>query len=362
MIDFFNHFTALLNQNFIYLTLGLLMSNMVIIFIWDKKFIKEFFHIPYDGAQRVHMGEVSRLGGALIYLWFFLALIIQINNQTEEIFSHYIKFLIIIFPLIFMSIIEDTHSNVSVKLRFSVMVITMLILCSSWISSFPIVEHIPFLSYLTENRYFSIIFYSISLVALINGSNFIDGMNGLLGFFAAGAILSCIYISNEIGSQKDISVLILLLIALIVFFLFNFPFGKIFLGDTGAYFLGLFLGVWLIEFFSANDNLSSWNAVLILFYPMIEVIYSFLRKVFQKKSPFYPDRFHLHLKIFRVLNNLFHRPTLANSITTLVLSIFWLAPPLLIPFVMYSQVKIILSISILTTIYLIINYYTRYDN
>ena len=261
--------------------------------------------------------------------------------------------------MMFISFIEDTYSNLSVKYRFFVMTITMLILCSSWIISFPIIEHIPFLTYLFENRFFSIIFYSVSLLALTNGSNFIDGMNGLLGFFAIGVLASCMYLSFYVGSLKDINILIFLLIPLIIFLIFNFPFGGIFMGDSGAYFIGVFLGVWIINFFGTYDNISSWNAVLILFYPIIEVIYSFIRKIIQKKSPFYPDRFHLHLKIYEKLYQLFLIPKLANSLTTLILSIFWLLPPLTLPFVMHSQALIFCIIFFFTFIYLFLNFCTR---
>ena len=359
MIELLNHLLTLININLILLILGLIFTYIVLIFNLNTKLMKKFSLKSYQGAQRVHEGEVCRLGGFVIYIWFFLALVNQINSQAEEIYHNYIMFLIIIFPIMGVSFIEDTYNNLPVKLRFFVMIITMIILCSFWITSFPIIEHIPFLSYLFENKYFSIIFYSFCLLALTNGSNFIDGMNGLLGFFVLGAIGSCIYLSFEMGSVKDINILIFLLIPVLIFFIFNFPFGGIFFGDSGAYFMGLFLGVWVINFFATYDNISSWSAVIILFYPIIEVIYSFIRKIIQKKSPFYPDRFHLHLKIYIKLYKIFKRPKVANGLTTIVLSIFWLLPPLLLPFVMYSQVAIFFTISFLSLTYLFLNFYTR---
>ena len=255
MIELFNYFVTLININLIFLIFGLTIAYILIIFNFNTKLIKKFSINQYQGAQRVHEGEVSRLGGIMIYLWFFIALINQINEQPEEIYKNYIMFLIIIFPMMFISFIEDTYSNLSVKYRFFVMTITMLILCSSWIISFPIIEHIPFLTYLFENRFFSIIFYSVSLLALTNGSNFIDGMNGLLGFFVIGALMSCMYLSFMVGSVKDTNILFFLLIPLIIFLIFNFPFGGIFMGDSGAYFIGIFLGVWIINFFGTYDNI-----------------------------------------------------------------------------------------------------------
>ena len=93
MIEIFNHFLTLININLIFLIFLLFITFIALIFIWNSILIKKFSFNTYKGDQRVHIGEVSRLGGVVIYLWFFLALINQINDQTEAIYYNYIKFL-----------------------------------------------------------------------------------------------------------------------------------------------------------------------------------------------------------------------------------------------------------------------------
>ena len=137
--------------------------------------------------------------------------------------------------------------------------------------------------------------------------------------------------------------------------MFNFPLGKIFMGDSGAFLMALLTGVWAIIFFSIHDFISSWNAGLIFFYPIIEVAYSFARKLTQKKSPFYPDREHLHLKVFDVFNTALKKPRLTNNLTTIFLAVFWLTPPLVLPWVYDSQLLIVISLAILSSAYIIIN-------
>ena len=119
--------------------------------------------------------------------------------------------------------------------------------------------------------------------------------------------------------------------------------------------MALLTGVWAIIFFSIHDFISSWNAGLIFFYPIIEVAYSFVRKLIQKKSPFYPDREHLHLKVFDILNTALNKPRLANNLTTIFLAVFWLTPPLVLPWVYDSQLWIVISLVLLSFSYITLN-------
>ena len=88
---------------------------------------------------------------------------------------------------------------------------------------------------------------------------------------------------------------------MLLFIIFNYPIGKIFLGDTGAYIIGFLIACLCIKAFYNNPSLPSWIAVLILFYPAFEVLFSYTRKIFCKKNPFLPDREHLHILIFDYL-------------------------------------------------------------
>jgi hypothetical protein len=98
--------------------------------------------------------------------------------------------------------------------------------------------------------------------------------------------------------------------------------------------------------------------VLILIYPLLEVIYSASRKIIQGKSPFHPDRHHLHIKIFDIVAKSTKKPLYANNVTTMFLALFWLAPAILLQFVYYSQLGIVMSIILISFSYIMINYFT----
>ena len=157
----------------------------------------------------------------------------------------------------------------------------------------------------------------------------IDGMNGLCSFTAISICLSISSFIYFYDLAMDIQIVFSLILLLSVFLLFNFPFGKIFLGDAGAYWIGWILGSITIHIFT-NDKLNSWSAVLILFYPTMEVIFSTIRKIISRINPFYPDINHLHIKLYFLLKGPFERRPEFNSFTTLCLMPFWIGPPLTI--------------------------------
>ena len=223
-------------------------------------------------------------------------------------------------------------------------------------------QYFAMISDLFYSPVFRFAFFTVCLIALANGFNFIDGMNGLLSFYILGALMSCIQLSFFV---QDVSIsLPIIFYALLIslFVIINYPWGKLFLGDGGAYLMALLIGVWVIHFFSIYESISSWNAGLIFFYPIAEVSYSFVRKLLQKRSPFMPDREHLHLKVFDIINGTLKNSRLANNLTTF-LAIFWLAPPLILPWVYDSQLMVGLSLVVMSSTYIIINrVIPAYDN
>ena len=146
----------------------------------------------------------------------------------------------------------------------------------------------------------------------------------------------------------------LLLLPLIVFTLFNFPFGKIFCGDAGAYFYGFAISASTIYLFGTYENLLSWNAVLILIYPCIELLFSFIRKkFFENKSAFTADAKHLHSLIYRYITKLNSKLS-NNSVVTFYLLPFIVAPVL--TYFLYEDIFAIICIIFLFFLLYIMSY------
>ncbi|HEU0199002.1 MAG TPA: glycosyl transferase, partial [Burkholderiaceae bacterium] len=86
------------------------------------------------------------------------------------------------------------------------------------------------------------------------------------------------------------------------FLVWNYPFGRIFLGDGGAYFLGFMLGALAILLVVRNPVVSAWFPLLLLAYPLVEVAFSIYRRmVMRGRHPGLPDAVHLHQLLYKRL-------------------------------------------------------------
>lgn len=127
----------------------------------------------------------------------------------------------------------DDQIHLSYKIRFIVQFIVALLVIQSGLKvSLPLLEGHPLWGF----DYFLTI---LLIIGLINACNFFDGLNGLL----AGSVLLLLLFSYFFISTDQKTLIELLFIPLFIFYLFNYPNAKLFMGDTGSTFLGLFLSV-----------------------------------------------------------------------------------------------------------------------
>ena len=154
-----------------------------------------------------------------------------------------------------------------------------------------------FLDRLLENIYFRYFFSTFCLLILINGSNFIDGLNGLLiGYFSL-VILIIFYLNFYSYLEIEKNLIILLLSTLLYLFILNIN-NKLFMGDSGSYVLGLMCGYFLIKINEVNQEISPYFIILLLWYPCFENLFSIIRKFSLRKSPINADNNHLHQLLF----------------------------------------------------------------
>jgi len=157
------------------------------------------------------------------------------------------------------------------------------------------------------NKYkiISFIFSIFCLLILINGSNFIDGVNNLLsGYFLIVLIFILLAVNkNELifNSQNYKALFFILL----VFFIYNF-FNKSFLGDGGSYLLGFLMGISLITFFQENTKVSPYFIINLLWYPAFEIFFSIIRRLYYKSKTSVSDNMHLHHIIFFIFTKKFN--------------------------------------------------------
>ena len=141
------------------------------------------------------------------------------------------------------------------------------------------------------------------------------------------------------------------------FMMLNYPLGRIFLGDAGAYFNGLFVGFLMVYLMASSDAVSPWFAVSVLIYPAWETLFTIGRRLLSGDDFSQPDNKHLHSLMFRVgrrTRNVFlHSPThllLIGQTTMCLLAVFAYGNT-------FGQVALSLSFVVM---YLVIYVYTHH--
>ena len=171
---------------------------------------------------------------------------------------------------------------------------------------------IYFLDLILDNILLSYFFTTFCLLIVINGTNFIDGLNGLvLGYY--GTILIIIFKLDLINNlDVDENNFIYFIYLIFCLFLFNI-FDQLYIGDSGAYLLGFIVGFFLIIIYQANATISPFYIILLLWYPCFENLFSIMRKFKFKKSPTFPDTKHLHQLLFHFIKKKYLKESLFSN-------------------------------------------------
>ena len=273
----------------IILFISVIFVSLILSRILLKK--KLFLNFKGDKHQKFISSKNIPLSGGLILIFTSYYYLNLLN----------FSYVFFIFCVGFLSDIKKINSP---KLRFIIQ--TLIVLGVIYFSSITVPEtKIIFLDQLLTNNTFKIFFSIFCILIVINGFNFIDGVNTSLIGYCLIVSLSLYYLELngvEISKVVDFYNLIPVLIAL---FILNF-FNKLYLGDGGSYFLGLLFALCLINTYQINDNISPYFIVCLLWYPAFENLFSILRKKNLSRSPLDPDTKHLHQIIFLYLKRNFN--------------------------------------------------------
>ena len=172
-----------------YQLVGLFFTFLLLSFYWNP--ILKFLKLkPYENVQRAHKKEVSRLGGLVIYLFFW---VLYWFEFIQNMF--FFNLLISAIPFVFISTKEDLFHNTAPKNRLIFMTVSCLIFFYINPIIFPVID-IPIIGQLISLYPVNIIFFTFSTLVVMNGMNVIDGMNGLCSFTVSSILIGLIFLSN----------------------------------------------------------------------------------------------------------------------------------------------------------------------
>lgn len=294
------------------------------------------------GVQKFHSTPTPRVGGIAIYVALTLAWVLLPGAAERKLLSTVV---LAGMPALLVGLAEDVTKRVSVRTR---LLVTMgsggfaALLTGVGLTR----VDIPLADLLLSVWPLAVLFTAFAVGGVANAFNIIDGFHGLSSGTLIISSLALAAIAQSVGDTPLAIVALALAAAVGGFWLVNFPWGKLFLGDGGAYFAGFALAWLSVEVLARNPQVSPWASVLICGYPTIEVVYSIFRRRRAHRSPGDPDRFHLHsLVATNVVQPRFPRlaPNFRNAVVSVLMWVCAVLP--VIPAILFpTQGELLLGV------------------
>ncbi|MGX4640658.1 MraY family glycosyltransferase [Massilia sp. SYSU DXS3249] len=271
------------------------------------------------GIQKFHSVPTPRIGGLAIMLGLIFACAVSSPSQQNLL----APLLAAAAPAFLFGIAEDMTRRVSIGAR---LVATMASGLACWVltGASIVATGVPFLDGALTWLPLSVLFTAFAVGGVANAVNIIDGFNGLASGTVIIGLLALGFISLECGDVELAQLCFTVCAVTAGFFLVNFPFGKLFLGDGGAYLLG-FLLAWLsITLVHRNPDVSPWAPLLTCAYPIFETVFTIVRRLWCRRHPGRPDSCHLHSLVKIAIAGRYFRKFSAPMRNALVSPFSWL--------------------------------------
>ena len=223
--------------------------------------------------------------------------------------------------IVIIGTLSDMNKLNSPKIRifFQFLIVLFLLL---FYQNFLITDlRIDLLNDVLKYQIASVLFTIFCILILMNGTNFLDGINTLVIGYYILVLGTIIVTSSKFDLYINYNIFYLLSILIIVF-LFNL-FNKVYLGDSGSYLIAFLTAFFILDFVSKNNLVSPYFFCLLLWYPAFENLFSILRRILFRKKLDEADQGHLHQIIFKFLKDKnFFQEKYLNSTTGILINFF----------------------------------------
>src|SRR6516164_7970553 len=256
--------------------------------------MKKLFDVP--DARKVHQSAITPLGGIGIFAGFVFGCLLTVNFRSAFEFQYFIAATMVIF---FLGLKDDILIITPIK-KFIGQVLTAFLII--YYGRIQIKSMHGFLGIDELPEMFSLILTYFAVIVIINSFNLIDGVDGLAGSLGLmSSVLFGIYFLN-VDMPSYYILAFSLSGGLLAFLIFNFQPAKIFMGDTGSLLIEAINAILVIKFInvaSSSDSISPITSspaigFTILMIPLLDTLRVFAIRIFKRRSPFSPDRNHVH--------------------------------------------------------------------
>lgn len=266
-------------------------------------------------ARDIHKKPIPRIGGIAIFVSFLIVSLVAVLTFGEQIFDVERNVLAIWIGGIIISgsmLFDDLYDlKAWQKFVFQFIAVFVIIAAGIGIDALPnpftgkMIDlnsvYIPIFHYNDITYHFSLwsdLITLVWLVGMMNIINFVDGVDGLAGGVSFIALITIFLLSVSLGSSQNQTAMTAIILAgsVLGFLFWNFPPAKIFMGDTGAMFLGFMLGTLTLV---SGGKLAT--VFLVLGFPIVDGLFVAFGRLLRHQNPFNtPDKTHLHHRFLKV--------------------------------------------------------------
>ena len=253
-----------------------------------------------DSIQKMHEHPVPRIGGVAIFVSMVFVALYGANSGASWS-SFYAGLITSLFFVFIGGLSEDLSKAVSPWVRIGFMS------CGVFYALF-VAHSMPFIRHMAHENIDMVLRFDVvtifitwfAIVGVANAYNIIDGYNGLAVTAGMLNLLGLLFLAFIFNEYQLVFVICSIILAILGFWYFNYPRGKIFLGDCGSYSIGFLIALLSLNLSQTHHLVMSPYAVLLLaIYPITETLFSiFRRKFIHKTRAMQPDNLHLHQLVF----------------------------------------------------------------
>ena len=326
-----------------------------VILVLTKHLHGKFTLDSSEGVQKFHDLPTPRIGGLALAFGYFVAWF-AMAGDTKDLFG---VIGLAGLPALAFGLAEDITKKVSVRVRLIATMASGIIFVI--VSGYTITSvEVWGLDAMLAIPVISLAFTTFAIAGVANSINLIDGFHGLAAGTLVIILLAFALVGWRIGDDTFVILALTMSAIIFGFFLINFPFGKLFLGDAGAYFAGYFVAIMAVMLPARNPEVSPWISLLILGYPVTETIVSIVRRILAHGAhPGEPDSDHLHHIVHRSwaksVASALRVPISQNSITSVFM---WILPLVTLISVNYCGFRTMSALTYLAVV--VILYLTAY--
>jgi UDP-GlcNAc:undecaprenyl-phosphate/decaprenyl-phosphate GlcNAc-1-phosphate transferase len=286
------NFIEMLEEHVVLVLVASLVSAAIALIIVRIKFLlASSMSRSLAARQASHKVPTPRLGGLAILIGILATLVLGLRD------FNYIVFLAVL-PVFLSGLLEDFGYETSPKLRLLVMAISAVIVTLATGEVVSSVD-VDFADKMFALPVIGLIFTIFAVVGLTNGVNLIDGVNGLASSKVIFASLALSYVAAQQGDTALFTAALLIVAATLGVFVVNFPFGRIFMGDAGAYSLGFILAWIVILLNERHPEISAWSLLCIISWPIFDTVFAIIRRLKSGAATDRPDHLHFHQLVMR---------------------------------------------------------------